>query len=298
MRIVNPLYDVAFKYLMENNDLARKIIGLILEEEIEELSVGQQETSYTDEKRFMTLYRLDFKAVIKQPDGTRQKVLIELQKSKSDTEIQRFRTYLGLNYLKPETEKQPDGKEAKVSYPIITIYILGYSIADIPYVAVTINNCATNSVNRQPIELRSDFVRMLTHRSHILQVGRLPEERRTRLEQFLSFFNQAWKTEEGFILDMKEVPEEFKELAHYLSIPLMDEAFQNRLRAEEEIDARFDQQEAKYLQQIEEAKRKEEEAVKSLAVLVRKMHAKGFSVREIAEDLGKATEEIEKLLRA
>jgi hypothetical protein len=63
MKIVNPLYDLAFKYLMENNKLAKMIVGLILDQEVEELELGQQETTYTDEKRFITLFRLDFKAV-------------------------------------------------------------------------------------------------------------------------------------------------------------------------------------------------------------------------------------------
>lgn len=37
MQIVNPLYDKAFKYLMENERLAKKVISVILDEEIEEL---------------------------------------------------------------------------------------------------------------------------------------------------------------------------------------------------------------------------------------------------------------------
>lgn len=93
MRIANPLYDTAFKYLMENNKLAKKIVSLIIEEDVEELVLQNQEHSYVDEKRGLRFVRVDFKAIIRQPDGTRKKVLIELQKSKSEAEALRFRRY-------------------------------------------------------------------------------------------------------------------------------------------------------------------------------------------------------------
>ena len=99
MKIINPLYDKAFKYLMENNKLAKKILSVILDVEVLEVALSQQETSLPDERRGLTLFRLDFKAIIKQADGSQKTVLIELQKSKYKTDIQRFRSYLGANYL-------------------------------------------------------------------------------------------------------------------------------------------------------------------------------------------------------
>ena len=35
MQIANPVYDVVFKYLMHDNSIAKKIISLIIDEEIE-----------------------------------------------------------------------------------------------------------------------------------------------------------------------------------------------------------------------------------------------------------------------
>ena len=82
MKIINPLYDKAFKYLMQNERYAKRILSIILDEEVVELQLSQQETVVADEKRLLTLFRLDFKAIIKKDDGSTQKVLIELQKSK------------------------------------------------------------------------------------------------------------------------------------------------------------------------------------------------------------------------
>ena len=260
MLIVNPIYDKAFKYLMEKNRLAKKVLSVILDEEIVELQLSQQETLVPDEKRQLTLFRLDFKATVRKNDGSLHTVLIELQKSKYITDIHRFRSYLGSNYMKTDTESDAYGMEKRVSYPIITIYILGYKLDDIPYLAVTVNPQIINSVNKEPLLLNSDFINQLNHQTHILQVRRLPESRVSKLEQFLTLFNQAWITDQRYILNLQDVPEEFEEIARYLQTPVMDDTFRVQLAAEEEIDLIFDQQENKYIHKIREAEAKAEQA--------------------------------------
>ncbi len=55
MKIANPLYDHAFKYLMSNDKLARKVLSVILEKEVLELELSQQEVVVKDEERRFTL---------------------------------------------------------------------------------------------------------------------------------------------------------------------------------------------------------------------------------------------------
>lgn len=256
MKIINPLYDKAFKYLMENEKYAKMVLSIILDTEIEELSLGQQETVAPDEKRGLTLFRLDFKAIIRKADGSKHKVLIELQKSKFTTDIRRFRAYLGANYIGKESIKVAEKQEnyytaSKELYPIITIYILGYNLDDLPYMAVRVNRKIINSITKKEIKVDSTFVNFLTHQSHIIQVRRLPENRKTRLEKFLVFFNQAWCTEEPYIIDLQDIPEGFEEIAKYLQGPVMSNSFRKQLEAEQEIDEIFDKQEAEYMQKIE-----------------------------------------------
>ena len=43
MRIANPIYDAAFKYLLDDTDIAKGLIGRIIGEEIVELSLKPQE---------------------------------------------------------------------------------------------------------------------------------------------------------------------------------------------------------------------------------------------------------------
>jgi len=43
MQIANPIYDVVFKYLMEDSKIAKLMISSIIGEDIEELSFMPQE---------------------------------------------------------------------------------------------------------------------------------------------------------------------------------------------------------------------------------------------------------------
>lgn len=254
MKIINPLYDNAFKYLMQNNRIAKKVLSVLLDCEVLELTIEQQEVIAIDEVRSLRLYRLDFSAVIINEYGEEQRVLIELQKSKLPSNYLRFRTYLGESYTKKEVVTNEKGEEDTKIYPIISIYILGYNVVDIPYLAINIDNKITNTVTKEEIEVKSDFIDLLTHKTKVIQVRRLSENRRTRLEQFLMLFNQSWITSDKFILDLKEMPQDFDDIVKYLQQPVNDLAFRNKLKAEDEIDEIFGKQEAALMEAKQLAK--------------------------------------------
>jgi hypothetical protein len=301
MKIINPLYDKAFKYLMENNKFAKKVLSIILDVDIEEVTLENQETfvPYSFATQKLTLFRLDFKAIIKEADGTRKTVLIELQKSKFSTDIQRFRNYLGANYMAKPKDKslvEEPADEYQTPFPIITIYILGYNLDDLPYMAVTVNRDIINAVNKEKINVKSFFIEHLTHQSHIIQIRRLPEKRRTRLEKFLMLFNQAWCTEEGYIIDLQEVPKGFLDMANYLQSPLMDDDFRRNLAAEEQLDYIFGQQEMKYLKQIADAEKAKKLAEKEKLKAEKAMQA--AERRELSERSQKEEERTKKIIIA
>jgi hypothetical protein len=306
---------------MENNPLARKVLSVLLDTDVLEVSLQQQETHLADEKRGLSLFRLDFKALIREGNGTEKTVLIELQKSKYITDIQRFRNYLGASYMTKirESEKLTGRVEEKPAeyrsiYPLITIYILGYNLDDLPYMAVTVNRDTTESVNGQKIEVKSYFIEHLTHQSHIIQVRRLPEKRQSMLEKFLVLFDQQRCTGEKYLLELSTVPEEFSDIAAWLQAPVMDDQFRRNLEAEEELDTIFDAQEARHLAQIAEAHREKEaanrekeaanremeaanrEKQQALHKLVRQMKKYGATIPEIASETGLTQEEVIKVL--
>ena len=95
MVIANPIYDVVFKRMMENDKVAKFFIGTLLEQTIETVTVKSQEFTYTDELAGLAVFRLDFIATIKTESGELKKVLIEIQKAKNQIDLMRFRNYLG-----------------------------------------------------------------------------------------------------------------------------------------------------------------------------------------------------------
>lgn len=117
MIIANPIYDVVFKYLLEDVDIARGLLATILGEEILSLEVKPQETS-TETAGGIHILRFDFKAVLQKKNGTQQKVLIELQKAKQAFDVMRFRRYLGDNYRKEDVIRNLQGASEKRPLPI------------------------------------------------------------------------------------------------------------------------------------------------------------------------------------
>ena len=98
MQIANPIYDVVFKYLLEDNDIARLLVATILGREVAEISPLPQEKTIPMEQRRFTVYRLDYSARIRNPDGGYEQVIIEIQKAKFPADIMRFRRYPGNQY--------------------------------------------------------------------------------------------------------------------------------------------------------------------------------------------------------
>nr|MDU9044507.1 hypothetical protein [Candidatus Electrothrix aestuarii] len=86
--------------------IAKLILSKILDQEIETLEFKPTEFR----KKIglnLTVFRIDFSAVIRQEDGSRKLVLIEIQKAKLPTDIMRFRKYLGGQYHKIPTTSIP-----------------------------------------------------------------------------------------------------------------------------------------------------------------------------------------------
>ena len=78
--IANPIYDVVFKFMMDDNKVARKFISAIIHEEVVELEFAHTEIPYFADKG-LTVCHIDFSAKIAIPGGFKI-VTIELQKAK------------------------------------------------------------------------------------------------------------------------------------------------------------------------------------------------------------------------
>lgn len=104
MRIANPIYDVVFKYLLDDEKVARLVLSALLGKEVLELQFRptevQHEAANPDGTQLLVL-RLDFAATVRLEDGGHKLGLIEIQKARTASDVQRFRRYLATNSTMP-----------------------------------------------------------------------------------------------------------------------------------------------------------------------------------------------------
>jgi hypothetical protein len=175
---------------MENERAARFFIGTLLNREILSVKMLPQEFTRYNEAEKLTVFRLDFMATVTTERGEYQKILIEVQKAKEETDLMRFRGYLGEQYKK---EELVDG--VKMALPITTIYILGFALPEIPTACLKVGREYKDLVNNVPLAAHSPFVEKLTHDSYIVQASRITGRYQTRLDKLLSLFEQAYFTD-------------------------------------------------------------------------------------------------------
>ena len=195
--VANPIYDVVFKYLMQNDRVARLLIGRITGLAVQSLTVSPQETAVRrtpedpEHDLPLTLLRMDFAARVRTADGDDRQVLIEIQKASAPTVIERFRRYLGQQIGSQDNIlTHPSGRTEAV--PIVTIYFLGYALDGLSDEAV-IDVCPRITERRTGRKLAAShpLVEGIHHRSHIIQIPRLASRRRDELERLLAIFDQG-----------------------------------------------------------------------------------------------------------
>ena len=258
IKIVNPISDLVFKYLMDNNRIAKKIVSSVIDMEVLELEVQANDSTYINEQFALQLLRYDFKAKVQTNEGVKT-ILIEVQKSNRIDPILRFRKYLGQAYLSSEVVKNASGEEERIAHPIISIYFLGYKMPEYPYSAILVDNAVINISTGEPIKTKNDFVKLLTHRCYILQPRREIKNRITALDKLLNIFYQSNNTLIDQILEIDETEyskeEELLEIIRTLHSLTEDEKMLKSMDLEDEVMLALNKNE-KLLQ--EERKMKEE----------------------------------------
>jgi len=213
MKVANPLYDVVFKYLMQDMRVAKLVISNIIEQEIESLDFAFTELNRKLPDGGLTVLRIDFAAKIREPDGSSKLVLIELQKAKFPTDITRFRKYLGKQYQEESNIYLDEKTGKKKALPIITIYILGHNLEHNDSPVIHVKREYYDHATKEKLTTKEEFIESLTHDSYIIQVRRLRKRHRNKLETLLSIFDQSNVCKESkHFLDLLETsfPDEFK----------------------------------------------------------------------------------------
>jgi len=268
MLIANPIYDTVFKYLMDDPRVARVIISTIIGEEVEELAFKQRERSARIATLGLSIFRLDFSAVVKTADGSRRNVLIEIQKADSGEDLPRFRRYLAENYYSPGPGKGSEEESAVPGQctdapmiPIITIYILGFALSHLRgHSAVMVKRSYYDAVTGEEIHQRENFIEHLTHDSYVIQISELKRRRRNKLECLLSLFEQMnLQANRHLKMFEDELPEEFQEVQDRLYRAAMDREILEQMEIEDEFLESWKRRDRSYEQALQEAKEREEE---------------------------------------
>jgi hypothetical protein len=280
MHIINPIYDSAFKYLMDNNQVAKLIISAIIGEEVEELVLDATELKVdiprekieTEQVQssFFTLLRIDFAARIRTADGKYKEVLIEIQKAKLSTDIMRFRRYLGERYANQNVSIELNGQ--KKALPILPIYFLGHSLEHCDATVLKINREYIDMVTGNKIATDEEFIESLTHNCFVIQIAKLKQRRRNDLEALLSIFDQDNLTNDRHILNIKEedIPEKYRPVLRRLLEAISEKKIREAMNAEDEV-----LDELKTLERIieQERKEKDEALLKEKAALLKEKEA-------------------------
>ena len=261
MKVANPLYDVVFKYLMQDMRVAKLVISNIIEQEIESLDFAFTELNRKLPDGGLTVLRIDFAAKIREPDGSSKLVLIELQKAKFPTDITRFRKYLGKQYQEESNIYLDEKTGKKKALPIITIYILGHNLEHNDSPVIHVKREYYDHATKEKLTTKEEFIESLTHDSYIIQVRRLRKKHRNKLETLLSIFDQSNTSKESkHFLDLMEssFPDEFKAIIRRLHKASASEELCEDMNMEDEIVEELATQERLIAYERAEKKKAEE----------------------------------------
>ena len=196
IHVANPIYDSVFKYLMEDERIARTILSALLKKEVVEVQIRRNE--YTNGFRDnISMFRIDFGARIREDDGSLRLILIELQKTWLDTETLRFRQYLGAQYANKENMVH---EEMRPPYgiPMVAVYILGHRVGNINVPVLYVNHKSYDYDGHEVTQgLPDPFVDSLVHDSIIVQIPLLHGQINNRLFKVLSVFDQTNKEKDN-----------------------------------------------------------------------------------------------------
>lgn len=310
IQIANPIYDSVFKYLMEDERIAKTLLSALLKKEV--VAVEMRRNEYTNGVRDnISMFRIDFGAHVKEPDGTIRLVLIELQKTWLETETLRFRQYLGAQYSNPENVPSENNKDG-YAIPMVAIYLLGYRVGDINVPVLYVKHKAYDYDGNVVTDgIPDPFVESLIHDSIIVQIPLLHGQVNNRLEKVLSVFDQSQKNgSDRHVLNVNDTPFDDDDDMQYLLRRLLMAAANAQLRQEMNVEDEYfkaledrdtalmmkDKKLAEQAEQLEQNKTELEQNKAQLRTMALLLSNSGMSVEEIAKSVGMSQDQVKLLL--
>jgi len=212
--VPNPIYDVVFRYLMEDAESAIIVISTLINEKI--INIDFEPTTHSTKKTIQEiqdpntekdihLFHLDFTATVQFPDGTEEMIMIELQKASEPDDIFRFKRYISSNFQRKVKKEiiDPETKIVKtIEVPIrlIPIFILNFRIEnEINDLLIRTSSIKTGVFKNKTLSKYNEFIDNLIYDILVVQlpnVNKIKEseyindEYKSKLYSLLKLFDQ------------------------------------------------------------------------------------------------------------
>ena len=310
--VANPLYDAVFKYLMEDERIAKTILTALLKKKVTDVKIRRNEYANLTRRESISMFRIDFAATVLDEDDKPHLMLIELQKTWLPSETLRFRRYLALQYNNEENMLKEDN--GKYAIPMVAIYLLGHSVGDVTEPVVYVNHQAYDYDGKLVKDGMPDpFVESLQHDSIIVQIPLLHGRVNNRLERVLCVFDQENVADNKKVVKVDERQFEgdtdMEYIVRRLQSAAADPDMRYQMNVEDEYfrelegrdtlimekDKRIEEQNARLEErhaQIDEQNAQLEEKNKMLHAMIQGMMANGMSIETIVQMLNKNVDEV------
>ena len=319
--VANPIYDSVFKFLMEDERIAKTVLSALLKKEVVSVEMRRHEHPNITRDN-ISMFRIDFAARVMQDDGSTRLVLIELQKTWLSTETLRFRRYLAAQYNAEENMLKESNSEAgPYAIPMIAIYLLGHRIGDIDKAVVYVNHKALDYDGKEIENGENDpFINSLTHDSIIVQIPLLHGKINNKLDRVLSVFDQSQRDDSNqhiIRLDINnyEGDSELMHLVHRLGLAAMNASVRQEMDDEDEFFSAIESRDTQLMQmnkrlsettsqlneatsQLNETTSQLNETTAQLKAVVEVMLQNGMSVGTIANTINKSADDVKDLLKS
>ena len=306
--VANPLYDAVFKYLMEDDRIAKTILAALLKKKVIDVKIRRNEYANLTRRESISMFRIDFAATVLDEDNKPHLMLIELQKTWLPTETLRFRRYLALQYNNEENMLKEEHE--KYAIPMVAIYLLGHCIGKIEEPVIYVNHHAYTYDGKKVEEgIPDPFVESLQHDSIIVQIPLLHGRVNNRLEKVLCLFDQTNVADNKKVIKVDdkqfEGDNDMEYIVRRLQSAAADPDMRYQMNAEDEFFKELEARDSLIMEKDGQLKEKDgqlkekdgqlKEKDEMLRKMIKGMQENGMSLDDIAKMLNKTVDEIKQI---
>ena len=300
--VANPLYDAVFKYLMEDDRIAKTILTALLKKKVIDVKIRRNEYANLTRRESISMFRIDFAATVLDGDNKPHLMLIELQKTWLPTETLRFRRYLALQYNNEENMLKEEHE--KYAIPMVAIYLLGHRVGKIEEPVIYVNHHAYNYDDKKVEEgIPDPFVESLQHDSIIVQIPLLHGRVNNRLEKVLCLFDQTNVADNKKVIKVDdkqfEGDNDMEYIVRRLQSAAADPDMRYQMNAEDEFLKELEARDSLIMEKDGQLKEKDgqlKEKDEMLRKMIKGMLENGMSLDDIAKMLNKTVDEVKQIL--